>query len=158
MTSRRVRACVQAFLLSPSKSDGFSFKILPMSEKMTLSESGSESLTEVFIICMSVSKCLKNLVSGLLSVSAEPCSKGLKNKNDLADEEKMINDMKIKCPKTIFEKAGREIIFNPLHPALPKQNFTYASQGSKNHVGKIVKLERFQLERSIVTSKIPLEV
>ena len=52
---------------------------------------------------------------------------GIKNVSDLADEENLINNMKMKFPKTILEKAGHEIIFNPLHPPLPKQNFSYAS-------------------------------
>ena len=46
---------------------------------------------------------------------------------NLAEEEKIIEDFKNKWPKTIFEKTGQDIIFNPLKPPLPKQNFTYKS-------------------------------
>ena len=56
----------------------------------------------------------------------------MKNVADLAQEEKIIQNLKSKWPKTIFEKAGRDIIFNPLKPSLPKQNFTYESQGSQD--------------------------
>ena len=46
---------------------------------------------------------------------------------NLAEEEKIIKDLKNKWPETILEKTGHDIIFNPLKPPLPKQNFTYKS-------------------------------
>ena len=59
----------------------------------------------------------------------------VKNEKDLSEEEKILEDKKIKWPKTVFEKAGEDIIFNPLKPPLPKQNFTYESKGSAQVCG-----------------------
>ena len=42
----------------------------------------------------------------------------VKNEKDLSEEEKILEDKKIRWPKTVFEKAGEDIIFNPLKPHL----------------------------------------